>query len=508
MVQLVYLLCYQKREKIVKSLIFHTLCRIEYLPSKQRVAGSSPAGAAKNPRKINGFSVYPFDNTMKKGKTHVFWRIQENTSKTKTDSVFPFSRVSPFVSPERKREMSIRKINTKQLTAIKPIIKWGKKKFYFRYYCPDLQKDNVRKFADTEAEAKVLREQIKERQVLGSSTPAGAHTPIGVIRDKWLDMMQLRVDDGHLAQSTLDGYRDAHLSLLDPYVEESVQNINAPMIRAIFKKMAWNDGRAKSYNTKGKVFARIKAMLEYAIKHGYLAPDHIYKYVEEARPITVQPDEVQIPSETSVKKLIECSDDFWKPFFLLVASTGLRCGEAVALPWRNVRLNEGIIRIDRARKADGTVGPPKTKKGIRELFLPQALAKMFSDMPRKSDLVFPLPEFQDKRVRASKSYAPQRLREENEYKMMTVEQVCANGLKPTVDKNRIDWPDYDGDHSPRIKCLRHFAASKMIALGYDAVTVQRRLGHAKAETTLNIYAHLWERNKFKDEGEDMVKGLL
>ena len=74
-------------------------------------------------------------------------------------------------------------------------------------------------------------------------------------------MMQLRVDDGHLAQSTLDGYRDAHLSLLDPYVEESIQNINAPMIRAIFKKMAWNDGRAKSHNTKGKVFARIKQCL-------------------------------------------------------------------------------------------------------------------------------------------------------------------------------------------------------------------------------------------------------
>ena len=58
--------------------------------------------------------------------------------------------------------MSMRKINTNQLTSIKPIIKRGKKKFYFRYYCPDLQKDNVRKFANTEAEAKVLREQIKE----------------------------------------------------------------------------------------------------------------------------------------------------------------------------------------------------------------------------------------------------------------------------------------------------------------------------------------------------------
>ena len=56
----------------------------------------------------------------------------------------------------------MRKINTNQLTSIKPIIKRGKKKFYFRYYCPDLQKDNIRKFANTALEAKVLREQIKE----------------------------------------------------------------------------------------------------------------------------------------------------------------------------------------------------------------------------------------------------------------------------------------------------------------------------------------------------------
>ena len=56
--------------------------------------------------------------------------------------------------------MSMRKINTKQLTAIKPIIKRGKKKYYLRYYCPNLQKDNVREFANTEAEARVLRQQI------------------------------------------------------------------------------------------------------------------------------------------------------------------------------------------------------------------------------------------------------------------------------------------------------------------------------------------------------------
>jgi len=38
---------------------------------------------------------------------------------------------------------------------------------------------------------------------------------------------------------------------------------------------------------------------------------------------------------------------------------------------------------------------------------------------------------------------------------------------------------------------RHFYASGLIAAGCDVVTVQRSLGHAKATTTLNTYAHLW-----------------
>ncbi|WP_026539943.1 tyrosine-type recombinase/integrase [Paenarthrobacter nicotinovorans] len=38
---------------------------------------------------------------------------------------------------------------------------------------------------------------------------------------------------------------------------------------------------------------------------------------------------------------------------------------------------------------------------------------------------------------------------------------------------------------------RHFYASGLIAAGCDLVTVQRALGHSKATTTLNTYAHLW-----------------
>jgi len=89
----------------------------------------------------------------------------------------------------------MRKINTKQLTAIRPIINHGKRRFYFRYYCPDLhycpdlQKDGLTKFANTEAEAKVLREQIKEKQVLGLSSPVYGLT-FGKLKHIFLEAQQ------------------------------------------------------------------------------------------------------------------------------------------------------------------------------------------------------------------------------------------------------------------------------------------------------------------------------
>ena len=45
-------------------------------------------------------------------------------------------------------------------------------------------------------------------------------------------------------------------------------------------------------------------------------------------------------------------------------------------------------------------------------------------------------------------------------------------------------------------CLRHHLASLLIESGCDVKTVQARLRHACAKTTLHVYGHLWPE---KDE---------
>ena len=93
-------------------------------------------------------------------------------------------------------KMSTRKINTKQLTSIMPVINHGKKRFYFRYYCPDLQKENIRKFANTEAEAKLLREEIKEKQVPGPSAPIKGNVSLREVCGQWLADRESAMNEG------------------------------------------------------------------------------------------------------------------------------------------------------------------------------------------------------------------------------------------------------------------------------------------------------------------------
>ena len=50
--------------------------------------------------------------------------------------------------------------------------------------------------------------------------------------------------------------------------------------------------------------------------------------------------------------------------------------------------------------------------------------------------------------------------------------------------------------------LRHYAASVMIEAGCSVKVVQHHLGHAKASTTLDTYAHLWP------DSEDATRRVL
>jgi integrase len=59
------------------------------------------------------------------------------------------------------------------------------------------------------------------------------------------------------------------------------------------------------------------------------------------------------------------------------------------------------------------------------------------------------------------------------------------------------FADNIGQPAVTFHALRHTHASQLIDAHVDIVTISKRLGHAKPDTTLRIYAHLFR----KDDGK-------
>lgn len=150
----------------------------------------------------------------------------------------------------------------------------------------------------------------------------------------------------------------------------------------------------------------------------------------------------------------------------LLAATGLRIGEALALRWGDVVLDgERPAVMVRRSLRHGRFKPPKSRYGRRQVpidfELVRALrsARAASEFPGDRDLVFhsggtPL-DYSNLRRRV---------------------------LQPAAQEAGVPWA---GFHT-----LRHTCASRLFASGRNAVQVQRWLGHHSPAFTLARYVHL------------------
>ena len=170
------------------------------------------------------------------------------------------------------------------------------------------------------------------------------------------------------------------------------------------------------------------------------------------------------------------------PAFELAVGSGMRRGEICALLWGAVDLSRGIVHIDRSLEqtaAGVRVKGPKTRYGRRAVALPNTAAEALRGhwraqcalrlqlglgRPDASDYVFPSP--------ASETFA------------CRSPSALSDAWRDAVHWRRLPKVTFHA--------LRHSHASAMIAAGVDVLTVSRRLGHANASITLNVYGHLIE----------------
>lgn len=213
----------------------------------------------------------------------------------------------------------------------------------------------------------------------------------------------------------------------------------------------------------------LRACLATAVREGLLRTNPARDIDLPHRP-TVEAagdEQVKALSRDELAALLDAIPDRYRLLFRLLASSGLRISEAIALRWSDLTIDSipMQLRVRRAR-VKGTLGPPKSKHGRREIPLSHELAvalrrhREASECAGDDDLVFP--------SAAGTPLSPGNLRRRT--------------LKPAAEAAGAPWA---GLHT-----LRHTCASLLFDEGRNAVQVQRWMGHHSPSFTLSVYVHL------------------
>lgn len=169
-----------------------------------------------------------------------------------------------------------------------------------------------------------------------------------------------------------------------------------------------------------------------------------------------------------------CENEFYGLLVRWQLGLGMRRGETVALVWRDIDLERGVVHVSRAatkRTGGGvTINAPKTRRGVRAIGIPPAL----------------MPD-----IRAAFTRAALRAKQTGETLLDMYVFTNQSGEPMTPDWMTLAVRavlDKAGLKGHRQHDLRHTHATHLLRKQPVGV-VSRRLGHSTVAITLGVYDH-------------------
>lgn len=165
-------------------------------------------------------------------------------------------------------------------------------------------------------------------------------------------------------------------------------------------------------------------------------------------------------------------------FVLIMLYCGLRPGEVAALTWSNVDLKNKVIHVRQALKSDGSIGDPKTKAGIRDVPIPDALIKRLKEERKESKSLLVCTNSEGGMYTASS--------------MKTMFRVYRNKMNIAAGC-KTKWgralpPLVVGDDLS-LYCYRHTYCTDLQAAGVSINVAKELMGHSNIAVTAQIYTH-------------------
>jgi integrase len=236
------------------------------------------------------------------------------------------------------------------------------------------------------------------------------------------------------------------------------------------------DGSGLAARTVGQVHRILHRAFGHAMKWGIITTNPC----AAVEPPAITTKEIEILTEDQVTEVLNKLKG--RPMYMLAAvglSTGLRRGELLALRWKDVNLDTGVLQVERSleqTKAGLRFKEPKTKHGRRQVAVPGSVIAGLKHLRR---------EQQETRL------------------ALGLGKDDPEGLVFRRDDGRPMRPDNVSSEWRRLVAVlklpkvtlhawRHTHASQLIRANHDVLTISRRLGHGSPSITLNVYGHLFK----------------
>jgi integrase len=358
------------------------------------------------------------------------------------------------------------------------------------------------------ADAFALTAQLEVRD--GTHVAESDSLTVAEAGENWIETAEA-VDEPPLEPTTLEQYRQ-HLDLhIVPIIGKvKLAKLNVPVIRDFADKLR---AAGRSSTMVKYVIRSLGSLLADAQERGNIVRNPVHemgsrrhqrKNGRERRGNNLEIG-VDIPTPEEIKLILQAVTGKDRVFLLTAVFSGLRASEMRGLPWKDINLRKGELKVTQRADRHRKIGPPKTEAAQRTIPLPppviSALREWRLACPKGPlDLVFPNGkgnvEFHINIIQ----------------RVFWPAQLTAGVVVKTTDTKQGSpslAPKYAGLHS-----LRHFYASWCInrktdgGLELPPKVVQYRCGHSSITVTMDTYGHLFPRSDDTAELAEAASSLL
>lgn len=341
--------------------------------------------------------------------------------------------------------------------------------------------------ADTQKKAEELADKRKQEIKNGTYRPSSSIT-----LSQYFDGEFIRFYSETVKPNTIFAYKKIFDLNIRPAIGgKKVVSIERRMVKLLMEKVS----KTKSVYAANDVLKILKLVFKSAVEDEIITKNP----VSDMKPLKRTPSSIHEKAHRALTH--EETDIFFKfeknelyyHFYRFMLNTGLRCGEASALEWRDIDTKNMVIHVRRTitRLADGkyAVGStPKTAKSNRDIPINMEIMKILNAQRRLYLALFgSKTEDIDARVFSTSAGGIITIQTSNSRIRWLVKRINEHG---------IDFKPFS-THAFRVTFATRAAES-----GMDMNVLKEILGHSSYQMTADLYSHV-----YKDRKVESMKNL-